>query len=57
MQVIDKLVEQLRQSAAFNPAVQVAPAAVLWTAKAAVTPIAGLLTGAQLYAVCCGDFE
>ncbi|MBO2628127.1 BREX-1 system phosphatase PglZ type B [Shewanella algae] len=31
MQVIDKLVEQLRGSAAFNPAVQEAPAAVLWT--------------------------
>ncbi|HGK7312919.1 TPA: BREX-1 system phosphatase PglZ type B, partial [Aeromonas hydrophila subsp. hydrophila] len=34
MQVIDKLVEQLRQSAAYNPAVQVAPAAVLWTDEA-----------------------
>ncbi|MCT8982651.1 BREX-1 system phosphatase PglZ type B [Shewanella algae] len=34
MQVIDKLVEQLRKSAAYNPAVQVAPAAVLWTDEA-----------------------
>ncbi|EKF9299678.1 BREX-1 system phosphatase PglZ type B [Vibrio cholerae] len=31
MQVIDKLIEQLRSSATYNPAVQEAPAAVLWT--------------------------
>lgn len=34
MQVIDKLIEQLRGSANFNPAVQEAPAAVLWTDEA-----------------------
>lgn len=34
MLVIEYLVKQLHQSAAFNPAVQVAPAAVLWTDEA-----------------------
>ena len=34
MQVIDKLIEQLRGSAKHNPAVQEAPAAVLWTDEA-----------------------
>ncbi|WP_413536268.1 BREX-1 system phosphatase PglZ type B [Rahnella inusitata] len=34
MQVIDKLIEQLRGSAKHNPAVQEAPVAVLWTDEA-----------------------